>query len=109
METIINNLNPKIVPEDITAILKTIYDPEIDYSIYDMGLIYEINISDNDIKIIMTLTSVNCPEAQSLPESVQKEIEKYFPDLKVIVDIVFEPAWTVDNMSDSIKLKLGLL
>ncbi len=110
METKIINNNPKIVPQDIIDILKGIYDPEItDYSIYDMGLIYEVNIDNSNLKIVMTLTSVNCPEAQTIPETVKREMESKFPDLFTFVDVVFEPLWSVDNMSDEIQLKLGLL
>jgi metal-sulfur cluster biosynthetic enzyme len=95
--------------EKIIHVLKNIFDPEIDFSIYDMGLIYEIHIDKDMIKIIMTLTSVNCPEAQSLPENIQIELSKLYPDSKIQVEITFEPEWSVENMSDEIKLKIGLL
>lgn len=95
--------------KEVVDILKNIYDPEIYYSIYDMGLIYKILIENEKIHIIMTLTSINCPEAQSLPQQVKDNLKEKFNDKEIIVEIVFEPTWTVDNMSDEIKLKMGLL
>lgn len=105
---IINN-SSYIKNEDVILILKNIYDPEISYSIYDLGLIYKINISDTEIDIVMTLTTANCPEAQSLPEQVKNSISEGFKDVNVSVNIVFDPPWTVDNMDRNIKLILGLL
>ncbi len=109
MELVINNTNPQIYIEDVKDVLKSIFDPEIDFSIYDIGLIYEIHVDLEKIKIIMTLTSVNCPEAQYIPDKVKEDLEFKFPNLIVEVEITFEPAWTVDNMSDEVKLRLGLL
>jgi metal-sulfur cluster biosynthetic enzyme len=93
----------------IINILKQIFDPEIHYSIYDLGLIYEIIIDNNKIHILMTLTSANCPEAQSIPDNVFQELSTAFPNFLISVDITFEPTWTVDNMADEVKLGLGLL
>jgi metal-sulfur cluster biosynthetic enzyme len=107
--TKINNTSTNINSQDIVDILKTIYDPEIDFSIYDLGLIYEIIINNEKISIIMTLTSANCPEAVTLPERVNEMISSYFKEQQVSVEVVFEPLWTVDNMQDEVKLKLGLL
>lgn len=111
METkfIIQNNNHHFEMEKIIHVLKNIFDPEIDFSIYDMGLIYEIHINDTNIQIIMTLTSVNCPEAQSLPENIQLALLNLYPNSKVHIEITFEPEWNVENMSDEIKLKIGLL
>lgn len=100
-----SNLNT----EHIINILKNIYDPEISYSIYDLGLIYGIEIDNEKIHIIMTLTTANCPEAQSLPQNVQDTINEAFPDYQVEVEVTFEPLWTIDNMRDEVKLGLGLL
>ena len=105
--TVINNSS--IDTEDIINILKGIFDPEIYFSIYDIGLIYKIEANESTITITMTLTSVNCPEAQSIPDEVFKRIHEKFSDKEIIVDLTFEPAWTVENMSDEVKLKLGLL
>lgn len=109
MEVKITNENPQIVTEDIINALKGVFDPEIDYSVYDIGLIYGIDIQKEYIIILMTLTTINCPEAQTLPEMVQKAIEEVCPHIKTTVELTFEPEWNVDNMSDEIKLKLGLL
>lgn len=95
--------------EQIITILKNIYDPEISYSIYDLGLIYGIDVTINTIHIIMTLTTANCPEAQSLPQNVQDTLSEAFPDYQVNVEVTFEPLWTIDNMRDEVKLGLGLL
>ena len=107
MNTIIHN-NSNIVSNDIILALKNIFDPEIDVSIFDLGLIYEIFINISDIKIIMTLTTINCPEAQSIPNKVKEEIEK-ISGIPVNVELTFDPEWSVDNMSDEVKLSLGLL
>lgn len=103
------NQNPKIADTDIIEVLQNVFDPDIHYSVYDIGLIYKVTVNDSNLDVIMTLTSVNCPEAQSLPEEIKVSLEVKFPDLIVSVEITFEPMWTVDNMSDEIKLSLGLL
>lgn len=98
---------------DLNAILdglKSIYDPEItDFSIYDLGLIYKIEIKENHAHITMTLTSMSCPEAQSIPEDAKNMVQSLCPDAIISVEVVFEPTWTVDLMSDEVKLKLNLL
>jgi metal-sulfur cluster biosynthetic enzyme len=109
METKIINENKKIVNEDIINALKSVFDPEIDFSVYDIGLIYEVRVYEKEIIIVMTLTTINCPEAQTLPESVKNAVQEINPDLNVIVELTFEPEWNVENMSDEVKLRLGLL
>lgn len=109
METKIINNNPTIVTDNIINGLKGVFDPEIHFSVYDIGLIYEVNIQDTQIDILMTLTTINCPEAQSLPAMVKEAIEAIYPQLTTNVNLTFEPEWNVDNMSDEIKLRLGLL
>lgn len=104
---IINNSDKN--PQDVISLLKNIYDPEIHYSIYDIGLIYGINLEKNKVHILMTLTTANCPEAISLPDNVHNTLQEYYPDDEIEVEITFEPPWTVDNMTDEIKLGLGLL
>lgn len=90
-------------------VLRGVFDPEIFFSIYDIGLIYKVEITEQKISVTMTLTSVNCPEAQSLPDEVFNMMQLEFPEHEIIVDVTFEPQWTVDNMADPVKLKLGLL
>lgn len=105
----ISNSSSYIKSDEIINILRNIYDPEISYSIYELGLIYAVNISDAEIIITMTLTTANCPEAQSIPEQVKTALQEGFKDVNVSVNLVFEPPWTVDNMDRNIKLILGLL
>lgn len=93
----------------VIATLSEIYDPEIPVDIYALGLIYDIKISKNNIIIIMTLTSPNCPVAESLPEEIRSKVQKISKDHVVEVKIVFEPTWTKDMMSEEAKLELGML
>ena len=109
MNTEIINQSTYIENEEIIHILEQIFDPEHDFSIYDMGLVYKVIIDDNQIHVIMTLTTINCPEAHNIPVTVEQTIQEIYKDLKVSVEIVFEPPWTVDNMSEELQLKLGLL
>ncbi len=90
--------------------IKTIYDPEIPVDIYELGLIYDVMISeDNDVKILMTLTSPNCPVAETLPMEVEEKV-KTIEDVKdAEVEITFDPAWSQDMMSEEAKLELGFL
>lgn len=90
--------------------LKEIYDPEIPVNIYALGLIYEINIKNsNQVAIKMTLTSPNCPVAESLPLEVKNKVEELPSVEDCHVEIVFEPPWNSDMMSDEAQLELGLL
>ena len=94
---------------DIEDALKSVFDPDISVSIYDLGLIYKIEILPQTVNITMTLTSASCPEAITLPEMTKTSIEEKLnnPDIKVNVDVVYEPPWTVDNMSEEVLLKLS--
>jgi FeS assembly SUF system protein len=94
----------------IINVLKTIYDPEIPVNIFDLGLIYEININDlKEVHIRMTLTSPNCPVAESLPVEVKKKVNSVDGISKVHVEIVFDPPWSKDMLSEEALLELGLL
>ena len=94
----------------IVRILKTIYDPEIPVNIYDLGLIYTINIDDqNYIHIGMTLTSPNCPVAESLPIEIRDKVNVIEGVEYVKVEILWEPPWNPDMMSEAAKLELGYL
>ena len=99
----------KELEKSIIAKLSEIYDPEIPVDIYALGLIYDIKISKKDVIIIMTLTSPNCPVAESLPEEIRSKVKKITKDHVVEVKIVFEPTWTKDMMSEEAKLELGML
>ena len=99
----------KELEDSIIATLSEIYDPEIPVDIYALGLIYDIKISKKDVIIIMTLTSPNCPVAESLPEEIRSKVQKITKDHVVEVKIVFEPTWNKDMMSEEAKLELGML
>jgi len=92
----------------ITEQLKTIYDPEIPVNIYEIGLIYELHIDeDNNVKIIMTLTSPSCPIADSIIEEVRTKTAKIKGVKKAEVELTFNPPWTMDMMSLEAKIELG--
>lgn len=96
--------------EEIIKELKTIYDPEIPVDIYELGLIYDVQLSDEaEAKILMTLTSPNCPVAESLPNEVQEKVQDIEGINKANVEITFEPSWTKDMMSEEAKFELGML
>lgn len=99
----------EIKDECITKI-QTIYDPEIPVNIYALGLIYEINVNlNNDVHVVMTLTAPNCPAAESLPAEVEQKIKEIEGVNEVNVEIVFEPPWDQDMMTEEAKLELGFL
>jgi FeS assembly SUF system protein len=101
----IRELNDKII-----RVVKNIYDPEVPVNIYELGLIYEINIKeDGFVKVLMTLTAPNCPVAESLPLQVKNEIEFLKGVTEVDLEITFEPPWDQEMMSEEAKLELGLL
>ena len=96
--------------EKIIAEIKKIYDPEIPVNIYELGLIYDVKISDDyDVMIEMTLTSPNCPVAESLPLEVEEKVKAIDVIKNAKVNIVFEPPWTKEMMSEEAKLELGML
>ncbi len=96
--------------DKIVAILKTIFDPEIPVDIYELGLIYEVKIDkENNVSIDMTLTSPNCPVAESLPKDVEDKVASVEGVLSAKVNIVFDPSWDKDMMSEEAKLELGFL
>ena len=103
------NIASKIYQEQDIECIRTVVDPEIPINLYDLGLIYEIKISDNnDVKIKMTLTNPNCPVAGSMPASVGKSVEKLKNLTSIEVSLVWEPKWHKDLMSDEAKLALDI-
>jgi len=103
------NILAKIKKEQVIDCIRTVMDPEIPVNLYDLGLIYEIKISDkNDIKIKMTLTNPNCPVAGSMPESVGKSVEKLAHLNSIEVSLVWHPKWHKDLMSEEAKLALDI-
>lgn len=96
--------------ENVVKVLKTIYDPEIPVDIYELGLIYDVMINeDNDVKILMTLTSPNCPVAETLPKEVEEKVKSIDEVKSCEVEITFDPPWNRDLMSEEAKLELGML
>jgi FeS assembly SUF system protein len=94
----------------VVDMLKTIYDPEIPVDIFELGLIYEVQIDeDKNVSIDMTLTSPNCPVAESLPKEVEDKVSAIEGISKATVNIVFDPPWDKDMMSEEAKLELGFL
>ena len=94
--------------EQIIAEIRKIYDPEIPVNIYELGLIYDVKVKEDKAKIIMTLTSPNCPVAESLPNEVKNNIMKLEGVNKVDLELVWDPPWDKDRMSEAAKLELNL-
>ena len=97
------DLKEKVITE-----IKKIYDPEIPVNIYELGLIYDISIKDKDVSVKMTLTTPNCPVAESLPKEVKNSIMEIKEVKKVDLDLVWEPPWDKSMMSEAAKLELNL-
>jgi len=96
--------------EQIVRVLKSIYDPEIPVDIYELGLIYDVMVNeDMEVKVLMTLTSPNCPVAESLPQEVEQKIKAIDAVKSVELELTFDPPWTRDLMSEEAKLELGML
>jgi len=102
----------KQLKDNIIANLKTVYDPEIPVNIYDLGLIYDLAVNDETVKIIMTLTSAFCPSAEEIPEDVRLQAEKAVEELNtnrtISVDVVFDPPWTPERVSEEARLEMGM-
>ena len=95
--------------ERVIELLRTVYDPEIPVNIYDLGLIYNIDINEegNQLQVDMTLTARNCPAADFIVEDVRQKLETIEDFRRVDVNLVFEPEWNKDMMSEEAKLELG--
>ncbi|MBC8490385.1 MAG: DUF59 domain-containing protein [Ignavibacteria bacterium] len=102
--------NTDEIKEEIIKVLKTCYDPEIPVDVYELGLIYDIKISEEkNVNITMTLTSPACPVAEALPLEVEEKVEALPLVKDVKVDVTFDPPWSPDKMSEVAKLELGFL
>ena len=99
------------IQERVIEVLRTVYDPEIPVNIYDMGLIYRIELNDDatELSVDMTLTAPNCPAADFILEDVRQKLETISGINKVDVQLVFEPEWNKDMMSEEAKVELGFL
>lgn len=113
MTQVMEQINPDIIQElesKVLAVIKTIYDPEIPVNIYELGLIYEINVSPfADVHVRMTLTSPNCPVAGSLPREIEVKIETIAAVKNAEVEITFDPPWDQEMMSEEAQLELGFM
>ena len=106
---ILNNSNKKLESAIVDA-LKEIFDPEIPVDIVELGLIYEVKISDTkNVQVIMTLTAPNCPVAESLPVDIKNKVESVEGGREAHVEVTFEPPWDKSMMTELAKLELGML
>ncbi len=98
------------IQDEIVVMLRTVYDPEIPVNIYDLGLIYDVDVHDNnDVTIEMTLTSPNCPAVDFIMSDVQMKVESVEAVNEVFIELVFDPPWDRSMMSEEALLELGLL
>ena len=105
-----SNIDVNVLGEKIVKVLKTIFDPEIPVDIYELGLIYDVFVNeDYEVKILMTLTTPNCPVAETLPLEVEEKVKTIAGVKNAVVEITFDPPWSQDIMSDEAKLELGML
>jgi FeS assembly SUF system protein len=102
--------DPEVLKEKVIACLQTVYDPEIPVNIYELGLIYEINILPiNNVQIVMTLTSPACPAAQTIPVEVDQKVRQVEGVNDVHVAVTWTPPWDKSMMSEAAQLELGML
>lgn len=104
------DIEAQVLGDKVVTVLKTIYDPEIPVDIYELGLIYDVFVNeDGEVKILMTLTSPNCPVAETLPVEVEEKVKVLDEVKDAEVEITFDPTWTQDMMSEEARLELGFL
>lgn len=102
-------ISPEQLKEDVIEVLKTVYDPEIPINIYELGLIYKVDVSKSgNVSIDMTLTAPGCPVAQSFPGDVESRVMTVEGVKKAHVELVWDPQWTKDMMSEAAQLQLGM-
>jgi FeS assembly SUF system protein len=102
--------SPDELRDQVVEALRTVFDPEIPVNIYELGLIYTVDVNEaGDVKIEMTLTSANCPAAQSLPAEVEYKTKLIDGVGEVTVDVVWDPPWSPEHMSETARLELGLM
>ena len=105
-----STIDTNVLGDKIVRVLKTIYDPEIPVDIYELGLIYDVFVNeDYDVKILMTLTTPNCPVAETSPLEVEEKVKSINEVKDAEVEITFDPPWSQDLMSEEAKLELGML
>ena len=105
-----SNIDVNALGEKIVRVLKTIFDPEIPVDIYELGLFYDVFVNEEyEVKVLMTLTTPNCPVAETLPLEVEEKVTSLDDVKDAEVEITFDPPWSQDLMSDEAKLELGML
>jgi FeS assembly SUF system protein len=110
MSTETAKINTDELGEKIVKVIKTIYDPEIPVDIYELGLIYDVFVNeDYDVKVLMTLTTPNCPVAESMPQEVKEKVKSVDEVNDVDLELTFDPPWSQELMSEEARLELGLL
>lgn len=104
-------MNVNQLGEHIIGVIKTVYDPEIPIDVYELGLIYDVLVNEEtyDVKIIMTLTTPNCPVAESLPAEVKEKVRSVDEVNDVELELTFDPPWSQELISEEGRLELGLL
>lgn len=103
-------INKTELAEKIVKVIKTVFDPEIPVDVYELGLIYDVFVNEkHEVKILMTLTTPNCPVAETLPQEVEDKVKSLSIVTDAEVEITFDPPWSQDLMSDEAKLELGFL
>lgn len=105
----ITEVDEQVLREGIIEALKTVYDPEIPVNIYDLGLIYEVRIKDQVVEVDMTLTAPGCPVAHTFPGMVERTVAMIPGVAGAVVDLVWDPPWTPDLISEAARLELGLI
>ncbi|MDI3543885.1 MAG: hypothetical protein PWQ28_166 [Candidatus Woesearchaeota archaeon] len=98
----------KITKEDVLNALSNVYDPEIPVNIVDLGLIYDVNIDDNNIKILMTMTSPACPLGNYVASMAEHQLKEEFPEANVDIELTFSPQWTPDMINSNARERLNL-
>ena len=99
-----------MIEERIVKMLKTVYDPEIPVNVYDLGLIYKIDLNDDgELVVDMTLTAPSCPAGEFIMEDIRQKVESVEGVTTAVINLVFEPEWDKDMMTDEAKLELGFL
>lgn len=96
-----------VTKEQVIEVLKKIYDPEIPVDIWELGLIYDIDIKGDDVTILMTVTAPNCPIAETLPVDVRNDVSKIEGVGNVVVNLTFDPPWDMSRLSEAAQLELG--
>ena len=101
---------PEVLRDEVVETLKTVFDPEIPVNIYELGLIYNVEVNEaRDVRVEMTLTSPNCPAAQSMPAEVEYKTRSLDGVGEVTVEVVWDPPWSPEHMSEAARLELGIM